>query len=82
MGSTAGQAAEKAARSYPLSPGHRRSLNSPPYLRWSAVVLAAARVGRAGEPQKLVNTTDLPALKWKEVRGAMALPKPMHNMDK
>lgn len=29
----------------------------------SAVVLAAARVGRAGEPRKLVNTTDLPTFK-------------------
>lgn len=33
-------------------------------------------------PQKLVDTTDLPALWRTELRGAMALPKPMHNMDK
>lgn len=48
----------------------------------SAAVLAAAKVGRAGEPQKLVNTTGLPALKRKDLRGAMALPKLMHNMEK
>ena len=56
--------------------------NHSPISSASAVVLAAARVGRAGEPQKLVNTTDLPALRRMELRGAIALPKPMHNMDK